>query len=120
MSQVFINPKNCVEVKWGKLIDQEDYVNTAGKMLDMITTLEDQGHRPTMLIDFSQLEKITDEAATLASSATRDLGCEKIAGIGIKPQFKTILDTIKKLSTKEDTIREFETREAAEKWLEEK
>ena len=117
MSQVFINDKGWVEVIWGKRIDAETYLETAGKMLKFITQIEDQDQAPLMLIDFSQLEEITPEAAQLATNATRDLGCKKIAGFGIKPQFKAVLDTIKHLSTKEDTIGEFATRQEAEEWL---
>ncbi len=116
-SKIFISPKGWIEVIWGKVIDQEEYLSVAQNMLNMITTIEDKGEKSLMLIDFSQLETITQDAAEFASKTTRDLGCKKIAGFGIKPQFKAILDTIKEKSTRADSIREFTTREPAEAWL---
>ncbi len=112
-----MSPKGWIEVVWGPIIDEKEYGFIGQQMLSMVTTMEDQGKNPLMLIDFSRLELITPEAATMATSATRDLGCKKIAGFGIKPQFAGVLDTIKKNSTKADSIREFEGRASAEAWL---
>lgn len=112
-----MNPKDWVEVIWGKVIDEEVYTTVAKNMLDMVTAIEDKGEEPLMLIDFSHLETITPEAADVATKTTRDLGCKKIAGFGIKPQFKGILDVIKNNSTRADSISEFATREPAEAWL---
>ncbi|MFS8130390.1 MAG: hypothetical protein ACMG57_00270 [Candidatus Dojkabacteria bacterium] len=119
MNEVFINSKGWVEVIWGHSIDAVGYVEAAGKMLDLITKIEDSNEEPLMIIDFTKLKKVTQEVIGLASSATRDLGCKKIAGFGIKPEFKVLLDTIKKLSKKADTIREFNSRDESEVWLEE-
>lgn len=117
-SKVFISPKGgWVEVVWGKVIDEPEYVAIASGMITLITRIEDKGQEPLMLIDFSNLETITEEAADFAVQATKDLGCKKIAGFGIKPQFKAILDLIKERSTKADTIREFTARPEAEAWL---
>lgn len=117
-SRIFINPKGgWVEVIWGKVIDEPEYVAIARHMITLITKIEDKGEEALMLIDFSNLETITKEAAAFAAQATRDLGCKKIAGFGIKPQFKAILDLIKERSTKADTIREFASRPEAEAWL---
>jgi hypothetical protein len=116
-SKIFMNPKDWVEVIWGKVIDEEVYTTVAKNMLDMVTAIEDKGEEPLMLIDFSHLETITPEAADVATKTTRDLGCKKIAGFGIKPQFKGILDVIKNNSTRADSISEFATREPAEAWL---
>lgn len=120
MDKIFINEKGWVELIWGKKIDMENYLRAAQKMLELLSELVDSGKPSLLLIDFSQLEEITQEAASVASKATRDLGCYKIAGFGIKPEFAAILDTIKRLSTKADSIREFNTREEAEKWILEK
>jgi hypothetical protein len=117
MNQVFINPKGWVEVIWGKMIDKDGYVTAATEMMRRLTALGDEGKDLRLLIDFSGLEEVTSEAADYATLATRDLGCKKIAGFGIKPQFKSILDLIKERSTKADTIREFKTRQEAEEWL---
>lgn len=119
-SKIFMSSKGWIEVLWGSVIDQEEYLSVARNMLSMVTAIEDRAEDPLMLIDFSRIETITPDAAVLATSATRDLGCKKIAGFGIKPPFKKILDTIKENSTKADSIREFETREPAEAWLLEK
>lgn len=116
-SKIFINDRGWIEVIWGKVIDRDEYISVAKHMLNMITSIVDNGEKPLMLIDFSSLETITNEAAAFATTATRDLGCKKIAGFGIKPQFKAILDTIKINSTKADSIREFESRSQAEAWL---
>jgi hypothetical protein len=119
-SEIFRNPKHWIEVKWGPVIDKEEYVDMATRMVDLITQMEDDLGYSQMLIDFSRLKKITQQAARFAASATRDLGCRKIAGFGIKPQFKAILDLIKERSKKADTIREFIARPEAEAWLAEK
>lgn len=116
-SKIFMSQKGWIEVAWGPLIDEPEYVTIAKHMITLITSIQDKGQEPIMLIDFSRLEKITDEAAGFASRATKDLGCRKIAGFGIKPQFKAILDLIKERSTKADTIREFVARPEAEVWL---
>jgi hypothetical protein len=117
MNQVFINPKGWVEVIWGKVIDKEGYVTAATEMMRRLMLLGDEHKDVRLLIDFSAMEKISPEAAQYATLATRDLGCKKIAGFGIKPEFKSILDLIKERSTKADTIREFQTRQEAEEWL---
>lgn len=117
LSEIFMSPQGWVEVRWGRLIDKEEYVDLAQRMIGLITSMEDEKGYSLMLIDFSRLEEITQEAAAFAAMATRDLGCRKIAGIGIKPQFKAILDLIKERSTKAETIQEFAGREEAEKWL---
>ena len=119
MNQVFLNSKGWVEVFWGKRVDAKGYVSAATEMIRLLVLLGDEGKPLRLLIDFSALEETTAEAAQFASLATRDLGCDKIAGFAIKPKFKIILDTIKERSTKADTIREFQTRQEAERWLEE-
>lgn len=116
-SKIFLNTRGWIEVIWNELIDSSEYVAVAKEMLRLVTLIEDKGQKPLMLIDFSQLTKITPDAASLASKATRDLGCKKIAGFGIKPEFKSILDTIKINSTKANSIREFSSRSEAEAWL---
>jgi hypothetical protein len=116
-SEIFLNPKGWIEVVWGTLIDKEEYIDIGQRMYDLVTAMGDAGDPPLMLIDFSRMDDITAEAAAFAATATKDLGCDKIAGFGIKPQFKGALDVIKARSTKADTIREFDGREEAEAWL---
>ncbi len=116
-SKIFDNPKGWLEVIWGATLDTDEYMTIAQHMLGMLMLMGDRGDDLVMLIDFSGLETITKNAATLATGATRDLGCRKIAGFGIKPEHQMILDTIKKGSTKADTIGEFATRAEAEAWL---
>lgn len=80
-SAILMNPKGWIEVIWGPIIDHEVYISVAQQMLTLVTAMEDQRQDPFMLIDFSQLERITPDAATLAASATRDLGCKKLQGL---------------------------------------
>lgn len=116
-SEIFWNPKGWIEVRWGAVNDKVEYVDIATRLVGMITSMEDERGFSLLFIDFSRLERVTDEAASFAATATRDLGCRKIAGFGIKPQFQAILDLIKVRSKKAETIRDFASRPEAEAWL---
>jgi len=116
-STIFINPKGWIDVAWGETIDKDEYVFIAQHMVNMEVLMGDQGKQPRMLIDFTNLRHITPDATKLAASATSGLASQKIAGFGIAPDFKGVLDSIKTNSKRTDVIREFASRAAAEEWL---
>lgn len=118
-TRAFINSHNWLEIILGKMITKDDYIQLITSVYDLALEIEDKDLPVKLLVDCSRQEDMEEIAEELAVKGTRDLHFNKIASFQLSPKFIPLLGKIlTEAQTEGAEIKNFDTREQAEEWLE--
>ncbi|MFS8131350.1 MAG: hypothetical protein ACMG57_05230 [Candidatus Dojkabacteria bacterium] len=131
-TKAFLDENNWLEIVLGSRITEKDYIALITRVYDLALQLEDKDFPVKLLVDCSHLMEMEKIASELAVKGTRDLQFNQIASFGLDPKYIPLLqiilsETAKQVAAQEgspagitpqDLIKDFPTREEAERWLE--